>query len=179
MVLSSSKEVPEEAVKAMESNWGNKEFVDSVVRASEILGPIPNVVHANGHPTIYSLASQGVVALFYSPKPVMPKLISEDSVVAYTDNVFDAIEMRENPFEAQAAKRHFELSNLGQLVRRISGRPHEYYFVPPEKALTVGEMIRDRKPPQEIVWYLGLENRVTSRNGMTAKIQQNYGITKP
>lgn len=174
------KQIPQEDVRNMEETLDNPEVAAAIERALERGVTLDIWVHANGSPTIYSLASKiprletkGKINLFYSPNPLSPCMVNSENEVIMT--VYGVSGHRsgtayfpENTLEARGIRKEMYL-NFPERVKRRLGL--EYYFVEPKKAQRLGEMIRAKKTPQEITSYLGLESRVTSKEEMYAKTQ--------
>ncbi len=158
--------VPTGAVKMMEEGLDNARVVDSLERCIQrgMSGVI--IVHANKSDTIYRLASEREIALFYSPKPLRPRVFAGGEIIEIED-----YETSLHYDDSQnTIREHIWLSTIGQRLRKLIGIPNQYYHVPPEKAEEVGAMVKRGERPKEIIAYLGLESRVTSKKEMKVRV---------
>ena len=68
------------------------------------------------------------------------------------------------------------LGNIGvfeRIRRRYFGKKpeHKYYLVLPERAVGLGAMVISQQSPENIVSYLGLENKVSCKKEIEEKIR--------
>ncbi len=162
------KEVPEKAVKNMEAAFNSPKVIRSLESLLEREGKIRIFIHANRAEIIYQWASEGKLVLFYSPLPLSPKIIGRNNIFAYEDGEISY--HLSCPSTAEFIKKQINLSSFFQSLRK----PYRYYFVPPEKAIETGEMIKKKTSSERIISYLGLENMVTSPKKIEQKTKQVY-----
>ncbi len=161
-----SRTVPTGAVKMMEEGLDSARVVDSLERCIQrgVSGVI--IVHANKSDTIYRLAGEKKIALFYSPKPLRPRVFAGGEIMEIEDYE-TSLHYQDCQNEI---REHMWLSTIGQRLRKLIGIPNQYYYVPPEKAEEVGVMVKRGERPKEIIAYLGLESRVTSKKEMKVRV---------
>lgn len=162
------REVSQSAVSDISQVLDSSKVIDSIERRIDAGVKTVVVVHANNSNSIYRLAAEGKITLFYSPTPVSPKIMSDKQMVTFEGNDV-TLHYAEDHATVEYTKEHLYLSNWLQYLRRLIKKEHEYYFVPPQKAPSVREMIKRKESPQKIVSYLELENKVTSKEGIYAK----------
>lgn len=155
-------------------NPANNIISQKVVRAIDDLvdrsGTALVVVHTNTTGALYQSASKGKVSLFYSPIPMRPTIISGRKVVVSEGEGEITDYISEDYAAADYYRKFIHLEDFSQRVRRaLRFNPREYYYVRPEKALVLLEMVRGCLNPDEIIVYLGSENRVTSEKEILVK----------
>lgn len=166
------KKVPEGAVRVMEAMLASRKVISSLEALLKREGKARVFVHANGSESIYRLAGEGRLALFYSPLPVVPKIVTENNLSAYEDG--ETSYHISCPATINFTRKQIFLSSCFQNLRKVLRKPREYYFVHPGKAIEAGRMIREKTSPERIISYLGLENRVITFKEIAQKTKQVY-----